>query len=199
MKHVSEKILLATLTLFLYQCGSVPITHYYQIEYQPKPIKLLDTPLPLVLMVNDFETDLIYRDDKIAYRDTPYQIKYYNYRRWVAPPYRLVSEAVFSQIQQLGIFEFVTNKPITKKIDLILNGKIRAFEEWDEANQWFGHVKIDLQLLKAQSQEIIWQNSFSQKLPATKNEPIEVVKAISAATQQIVHLAMTEIVNQLKQ
>jgi ABC-type uncharacterized transport system auxiliary subunit len=150
-------------------------------------------------MVNDFETDLIYRDDKIVYRDTPYQVKYYNYRRWVAPPHRLVSEAVFSQIQQSGIFEFVTNKPITQKIDLILNGRIRAFEEWDEANQWFGHVKIDLQLLKEDSREIVWQNSFSQKLPASKNEPVEVVKAISAATQQIVHSAMKEIVSQLKQ
>jgi ABC-type uncharacterized transport system auxiliary subunit len=199
MKRVYGKILLAMLTLFLYQCGSVPSTHYYQIEYQPKPVKLLDTPLPYVVMINDFETDLIYRDDKIVYRDSPYQVKYYNYRRWIAPPQRLVSEAIFSQIQQAGIFEIVTNEPIAQKTDLILTGRIRAFEEWDEATSWYGHVKIDFQLLKADTREIIWQNSFTQKQPVAINEPVEVVKAISAATQQIVHSAMTEIVDQLKQ
>ena len=80
-------IFIAFIALFssmIWGCGSVPETYYYLPTYQIAPPANDHTPLDVVLGIEKFQAEIIYNDDRIIYRDSPFEVKYYNYRRWIA-------------------------------------------------------------------------------------------------------------------
>ncbi|MEZ4764445.1 MAG: hypothetical protein R3C26_15070 [Calditrichia bacterium] len=70
-------------------------------------------------------------------------------------------------------------QPTTSATDYLLSGKILAFEEWDEADSWFGSVKIAFELYDAKTNDLVWQKTYSERKSATDKQPVEVVKSIS--------------------
>ena len=191
-KILSPAFFLMVSTFLFLQCGSVPATYYYQIDYGNSP-SLSSETIPLSLAIGKFDTDIIYEGDRIVYRNSPYEVQYYHYRRWIAPPHKLVENAVLEKCQSSGLFQRVTPLGNDMYPEYILSGRIKAFEEWDEGESWFGNVKIYFELEKVDSGEIIWQKEFSEKKQASAKEPLAVVKAISASVNVIIESALTEL------
>jgi len=179
-------------------CGSIPPTYYYRVDYTPDVSDNKTAYYPLTLGVAQFTTDILYESDKIVYRDSPYEAKFYHYRRWIAPPKKIVTEKVIEQYEVADLFEKVVRLPSNFKIDYILKGNIDAFEEWDDEDKWFGIVSIDFVLQDASTKEIVWENMITQKTEVVKNQPVEVVKAISMSLNVVVQQSITEIKENLK-
>jgi ABC-type uncharacterized transport system auxiliary subunit len=200
--HLKTKLLSSFIFLiafaFLVNCGGVPPIYYYRINYQMPESQANSSPLPVTLGIRQFESDILYEEDRIVYRNSPYEVQYYHYRRWIAPPRKMAKEMLLDQFSSSGIFKQVISLPSASKPDYILHGKIKAFEEWDEDGSWYGLVTLSFELLKSETKEIVWKNTFSEKTPASKKEPVEVVKAISISMQQVVQKAITEIERKLK-
>jgi ABC-type uncharacterized transport system auxiliary subunit len=189
MKSIFIFTLFSILSLFLIKCGHVPATYYYQISYElPRP-DTLKSSIPATIGVREFEVDVVYKGDKIVYRNSPYEIQYYHYRRWIAPPRKLVKEKIVEQLKSSGNFKNVVSLPSTHHTDFVLAGKIKAFEEWDQDNSWYGMVTLAMELYHNETGEIIWEDVLSEKTETTKKEPLEVVKAISISLQKVIERA----------
>lgn len=183
---------------FLSHCGSVPPTYYYRVDYELPNSNSSHNIIPKTLGVAQLDADILYEGDRIVYRNSPYEVQFYHYRRWIAPPKKIVTEKVLKQFQASGIFQKVVSLPSYSKIDYILKGQINAFEEWDEGNAWYGTVTLGFQLQDAETNEIVWENELSRKTKAMKKEPVEVVKAISQSLNKVVQKAIEEIGSALR-
>lgn len=187
---------LISLTLII-GCGSVPPTYYYRIYYD-LPEHNSPAPVSVTIGIEPFDSDVLYKGDRIVYRNSEYEVQFYHYRRWVAPPNKIVREAVLNQFQSSGIFEKVVNTNSPLKVDYVLRGNIKSFEEWDENNTWYGLVSIAFELHDNETKEIVWQNTLTEKTPVSSKEPVEVVKAISESLKRVVEKAIQEIEENLK-
>ena len=181
----------------LANCGSVPQTFYYRVDYQIEDLRNGNHAIPLTLGIRQFDADVLYQGDRIVYRQSPYQVQFYHYRRWVAPPKKIVTEKVLKQFQASGLFANVVRIPSAIKNDYTLNGEIQAFEEWDEGGSWYGLVTIEFKLQNSDF-EIVWQKVFSEKTIVEKKEHVEIVKAISQSLNKVVKDSIEGIKNNLK-
>lgn len=198
MKQVISIIANVLIVLLLSGCGSVPPTYYYKIDYEPASLQN-SSVIPITIGVSQFGADVTYEGDKIVYRESPYEVQFYHYRRWIAQPKKIVTEQVYQQYREADRFQRVVRIPSTFKIDYILKGRITAFEEWDEGQAWYGSVTIEFQLYDPNSNEIVWENFISEKTPATKKEPAEVVQAISESLNKVVAKSIAEIGDHFKE
>jgi len=175
-------------------CGGVPPTYYYRIDYE-----LSNSPtqnngaIPITIGIAQFSTDLLYETDKIVYRNSPYEVQFYHYRRWVAPPKKIVTEKIYEQFRASGAFQRVVRIPSTFKMDYLLKGRILEFEELDEGVSWYGVVSLEFQLQDPETSEIVWERVISERTPALKKEPAEVVKAISESFYKVVSKSIEEV------
>ena len=128
MKRQSVFIIVRVLVLAsLPGCGSVPETFYYVPTYQLAAPANEHAPLNIVLGVEKFQSEVIYNDDRIIYRESPFEIKYYYYRRWIAEPRHLVTEKALAHLKHSGNFRDVVAYPSTVKLDYVLRGRVLAF------------------------------------------------------------------------
>jgi len=173
------------LFIFLSGCGGVPETYYYTLAFD-SAAQLNDghTPLPFALGVEKFQSEVIYDDDRIIYRDSPFEVKYYFYRRWIAPPRHLISDKVVSYLSDAGLFERVTTYPSMVNVKYVLNGRLLAFEEWDEQNNWYGKVAFKVSLHEPLTQRVIWSDKFEHMQPVAKKIPAAVVEALSLSLKK---------------
>jgi ABC-type uncharacterized transport system auxiliary subunit len=164
-------------------CGSVPETYYYMPTYQATALGNAHEPLNVVLGIEKFQADVVYSDDRIIYRESPYEVKYYNYRRWIAEPRHLVTEKAIAHLKHSGVFRDVVSFPSIVKMDYVLRGRLLAFEEWDAEKVWHGKVALAVELYNVSRDEIVWRSSFEKMTPAEKHLPVSVVEAISKSLQ----------------
>ena len=82
-------------------------------------------------------------------------------------------------------FNKVVRLPSIQKIDLVIDGHIHKIEEWDETDRWYGFMEIEFQVSKYNKKQIIWKGTISRRIPAESKKPLEVVKALSIAAQEI--------------
>lgn len=193
MRHtLCTKILYSIILAVLIGCGGVPPTYYYRIHYD-MPGHNSPDPLPVTIGVEPFAADVPYKEDRIVYRDSEYEVRFYHYRRWVAPPPRMVTKTVLEQFQSSHVFDRVIGFPSQARVDYVLRGNIRAFEEWDEAGEWYGHVSIAFELQDRETGQVLWQKDISEKTKAQKKEPVAVVEAISESLRKVVERAIGEV------
>jgi len=184
---------LASMALLTMSCGSVPQTYYYRIDYERNSDNSVNHVVPSVIGVSQFKADVSYEDDKIVYRDSPYEVQYYHYRRWVAPPKKIVTERVVQDYQASGVFERVVKLPSATVVDYILTGHVQAFEEWDERDTWYGVVTLEFELLDPSNLEVVWTKQFSEKTLVSEKEPVEVVRAISESLGKVIDKSIAEV------
>jgi len=171
--------------LLLHGCGGVPETFYYTLAFgNSAPLNDGHSPLPFALGVEKFQSEVIYDDDRIIYRDSPYEVKYYFYRRWVAPPRHLITEKIVGYLSDSGLFEKVTTYPSIVEVKYVLSGRLLAFEEWDEQNNWYGKVAFKVSLHDPATQRVVWNGKFEHLEPVGKKIPSAVVEALSVSVKK---------------
>ena len=186
---LSRKLYIIFISSFIFfQCGgNIPEMHYYLIDY-PIPVKN-DNAEPthqIVLGVKRFEATPLYREERLVYRDSPYEGKYYHYHRWIATPEEIITEKVIEQLSASNLFEQVVAFPKYSQVDFVLHGTIKAIEEWDEGDQWYARVQIAFELESKIKNQIIWQKTIEKKNVVPHKSPAEVVKGINMSVQQCI-------------
>jgi ABC-type uncharacterized transport system auxiliary subunit len=187
---MKSKILMTILLLPLfYRCGgSIPDMHYYLIDYTiPTKSDMSQPAHQIVLGVARFEAAPLYKEERLVYRDSPYEGKYYHYHRWITSPEQMISEQAIEQLKASNLFEQVLAFPKYSQVDFILQGTIKALEEWDEGDQWYARVQIAFDLLSATENQIVWQKTVERKEKISHKTPAEVVKVINLDVQQCIN------------
>ncbi len=175
-------------TLVLIRCGgSVPEMHYYLIDYPvAKQTDGGEATHQVVLGVARFEVAPLYKEERLVYRDSPYEGKYYHYHRWIASPEQMITEKVIEQLNASNLFEQVLAFPKYSQVDYLLEGTIKALEEWDEKDQWYARVQIAFELVSKADYQIVWQKTIEKKNVVPHKTPAEIVKGINLSVQQCV-------------
>ena len=187
MKSKILKILVL-LPLF-YQCGgSIPDMHYYLIDYPIQKKSDMSKPVHhIVLGVARFEAAPLYKEERLVYRDSPYEGKYYHYHRWITSPEQMITEQAIEQLKASNLFEQVLAFPKYSQVDFILQGTIKALEEWDEGDQWYARVQIAFEFISKTDNQIVWQKTVKRKNKVSQKTPAEVVKEINLGVQQCIN------------
>ena len=185
-KIIKFIFVLIVLSLTFY-CSSAPKTHFYLIDYPVPVAKENSHPVhKVVLGITKFTTEPLYADGRLVYRENPYEGNYYFYHRWITSPGKMVTDKTIEQLTASNLFQQVVSFPRQTQCDFILDGNIRALEEWDENNKWFAKVKIDFELLERTSKKLVWKKTIEKQNPVIKKSPFEVVTGINECVKQCV-------------
>jgi len=194
MKKQTKFYLIIVLSLFVYQCSSIPETHYYLIDYPVLITPENSEPVHnIVLGVARFKAEPLYSEGRLVYRESPYEGKYYHYHRWVTAPGQMITDKAIEQLTASNLFKQVVPFPRFTQVDYVLQGRIKALEEWDVKNQWFAKVKISVELVEKQTNKLIWQRTVEKKNVVAKKAPFEVVKVINKSVQQCIEELQQEL------
>jgi len=155
-------------------CTPVPLTHYY--TFHPDMVgasSISSSPLPDVLAIGTFEADIPYQQDKIVFRKSPYEVAFYEYRKWLRPLPQLVSSKVLQEAAASGMFSRVHGQAFQVAATYILIGKISMFDRWDSPNSSEVRVQIVYQLLDSYGEQIIWTDAIETSAPVLDLESVE--------------------------
>ena len=175
-------------SLIFFQCGgSIPEIHYYLIDYPVSKKSSKNEPAHrIILGIERFEAMPLYKEERLVYRNSPYEGKYYHYHRWIVSPEEMITNKVIEQLRATDLIEQVVPFPKFSQVDYVLSGTIKALEEWDEEDQWYARVQLAFELIYRQSNQIVWQETIEKRNQVSKKSPVEVVKGINLSVEQCI-------------
>lgn len=164
-------------------CGSIPPMHLYTIDSTlnsaNKDGGTVHFPIPV--SVREFEAGLLYQDQRILYRESPYEIKYWNYHQWIAPPAEMATYLFKLYLQENRMFASVSDYPSPLRTKFVFHGQLLAFEEWDEADAWYAKVGLKLMLSDFDAKRVVWEKTVEKTERIPTRLPASVVQGISRA------------------
>ncbi len=185
--HVYRLIFIFLFMLLVTACGTVPEIHYYMIDSTAETFKVDNPKFDKILGIDKFKTEVLYESDRIVYRESPYEVKFYNYHRWITPPSEIVTEKAIEQISASGLFRQVVPFPHICDLDYLIRGTIKAFEEIDEKDGWYALVRLKVEFIDMKSNSILWQDIISKKIKVSAKKPVQLVKAIDVSLTECIH------------
>ena len=190
-----KKIILLFAAITLLGCwGRVIQTSYYQLDYVPTPKESLNqTTYPYTVRVKDFDVAEVYRRNNIVYRQSPYQLHFYNYDLWAVKPEYLVSDMLFRHLVVSKIFSEIRRSMDVEEPDFTVTGIIRALEEYDNQDEWYAHLAMNMNLQDNRTRKVIWSREWDYRKRVSNLEPIYVVRGLSELLELINNEAIADI------
>lgn len=188
-----KRLSLLFLYILIVSCAGTHETHFYTLNIPEIGPSLQTAKFPFTVGVDRIYTEDPYSDDRLIYRDSLFEVKFYHYHRWVASPSKMVTEMVLAQLKSSGFFQAVQQLPVGELTDYTLSGRIKTFEEWDEGNLWFGKVRIEFRVQKNETGEIVLQKEFTSKINVESREPVAVVQALSLGVEKCTEQMLQEL------
>jgi ABC-type uncharacterized transport system auxiliary subunit len=151
---------------------------------------------PFTLYVRRFDSAIAYDRPEIVYRADEHELRYYQYRLWIAKPGRMVGEQVAKHLEAIGLFEAVTLRPTERVAHFELGGVVLSIDVLDpgadgetsaeasaedRAEQpWRARLAMRLMLTSSDSGEIIWKHTFVATRDVARHDPRAVVATLTA-------------------
>ncbi len=191
--YITKKSLfLLTFFIFLiFNCSSVPVVRYYYLNYDISQNN--NAKYPYVLGIEKFDSDEVYDNDCVIFRDTPYEVKYYVYKKWASYPKTMVSEKALEHLKASGLFKSVRFYPGFHNIDYLLRGYIKGFEEWDKPDGWYAKFSLECEFMNVHNDSTLFLLRTDRMVKANGKNVLEVAKSMSICVQQIFNELTTKI------
>ncbi len=173
-----------TITLACAACAlfrSPPVMHRYTI---PDTAVAPSLPAGLNLEIGSVTGLAPFHDTGVAYQISPFRLDNYRFHRWVAPPTEILTQRLTGMIEQpaAGLASpAAKDDPI-----MLLDARIRAFQEVDEGGHSSGLVEIEFCLTPTTSMaRPAWCQNFRRDTTASANTPEAAAAAISKSLNDI--------------
>jgi ABC-type uncharacterized transport system auxiliary subunit len=182
-------VFIAVAALAAFGCAPMPKAHFYTIApVASSSAADADTTKPSI-RVERLSVAEPYAGRRIVYRPAGSEVDFWEYRRWAESPDMMITAGVAAHVGASGLFGDVDTFPYSwGDVDLILRGAVLAFEEVDKGNDWYGHVKLFLELIDSRSRKTLWSGKVETEKKAAAKTPEALVDALSAALDE----ALTE-------
>jgi ABC-type uncharacterized transport system auxiliary subunit len=188
------RIALCLAPVFFTCSSTIPEMHYYLIDYPVLHKTNDEAPISNIkLGLERFQAAPLYSDERLVYRDTPYEGKYYHYHRWITSPEDMVTDKTIEQLNASNLFNLVVPFPKFSNVDYVLSGTVKALEEWDEGDQWYARVQIAFELFDRNTRQGVWNKTIEKRNPVLKRSPAEVIKGINLSVQQCIDDLSTQL------
>jgi len=180
-------------------CGKVPQIHYYTVELTPPATESSRTRAlhPISVGIAKFDGGYLYNNDRIVFRDSTFEIHYWNYRRWIASPAILVTDGLQEYLQKGALFQDVTRFPSASRLRYVFFGKIKAFEEFDSPAAWYGRVEYEIKLKDTVTGQVVWKKNYAEQQRVEQKNPAFVVQSISLALNRCLQRTADDLKNDL--
>ena len=185
--------------VFIFKCSSVPEFHYYFLNYDMPRKENTNPKYPYILGIEEFDSDEIYNNDSIVYRDSPYEIKHYIYKKWAGNPRNLISEKALEHFIASGLFKVVRFYPNFHRIDYLLRGNIKSFEEWDKQDGWYSKFSLEIEFINVHNDSILFVLRTDKVEKAVSKSVIDVVKSMSVCVKETFDEIISKIDNSLSE
>ena len=176
--------------------GAAPKSEFFYYLSGPKAAR--DQGKGPRLSVGDFSAAPGYGTERIAYRVSDNELRYYAYRRWVSDPPKLLAEMLMRHVRASHRFSRVDLGDRVKSPMAVLDGSIDAIEELDKGNDTLARLAMTFVLRDATSDREIFHYAFDKTYPCAKRHPKEVAHGISKLLQLEAEKIAARIAHELK-
>jgi ABC-type uncharacterized transport system auxiliary subunit len=180
-----------------------PVTdsRYYLLNYVPTPpeARLTKGAYPFTVRVRDFEVAEVYRRNNIVYRQSPYELRFYNYDIWAVKPEYMLSDALHKHIEAARLFTSVRRSLDMQEPDYELSGTLLALEEYDNNTEWYAHIGVALALVRTRDKQVVWTREWDVRDKVQQLEPVYVVRKLSELLEYVNDQAIADIDSVLAQ
>lgn len=180
-------------------CGKVRYPNYYTLALAPTLSPASNGgPALGPLAVREFNVPAYLRQGRIVYRESPTQIGFYQYHRWVTNPGSTVTTAIVGTLRPSGLFSNVESDASHMKPDFLLTGQVERLDEIDYGGEVGVEVKLSAQLQDARSKCTVWSGAEAEtarvEQKATMNS---VVIEMSRAVQKCIDSLLADMQRRL--
>ena len=162
--------------LLLAACATAPEDRYFRVD-PALPAPTAEAPLPVTLGVARVAAPEPYRQERILYRTSPYEVQLYGADRWESSPVDMVGHALLERLRRSGLFRRVV--PWRRgEADVRLEVRLRRFEEVDEADGWYGVVELEYEVVDGDGKSLL-RGGSDQRVRAEAHTVDGVVRALS--------------------
>ena len=162
------------------RASASPADHLYHLATVPLPAAFERAPFSLE--VQPFALAAHLQGERLVARVSPVELEYYAGHRWAAPLENILAEAVLQGLREAGLFASVTREGEPSALpDVRLSGFVRAFEEEDRPDGWWGVAVLDLSLRDAGTGRVLWSGEVHAERRAAARHPARVVEALRGA------------------
>ena len=170
----------------------LPTDHYYRLP----GIEGISTDKAIIESVSviSFQADGLYRERAILYSENEIEIKQYHYHHWVDSPSRLLQEHLADMLSSSGISKIVLTT-FEGNSNLIIKGKIKAFEQKKSGNQSSALVSIEFRVDRSNDNQPILFKQYTQVISSEESSITSVIGAFGVAVNNI----YTNFYNDLKE
>jgi ABC-type uncharacterized transport system auxiliary subunit len=189
--------LLVVLALGCFHIGRLPARELYRLSL-PEPlsgdsaaVSATDgSPPPLAgtLGIAEYVTPGVYGDPLIVFRINDTEYGSYPSREWAVPlgdQLGVVTERVLTRIA-LTPERAVFDPPSRRAQTYIWRGTVREFEEVDRGSEVRAAVRIDLRIVRAEDDSILWSGSSRIERAAQSPDMSGIVQTLSALADEVV-------------
>ncbi len=188
--------LVALLGVDCFHVGSLPARELYRLTLpvpadsapgagggtMPNATDGSPPPLTGTLGIAEYVTPGIYGDPPIVYRLDDTEYGSYSYREWAVPladQLGVLTERVLARVP-LTAERAVFDPPSRRAQTYIWRGTVREFEEVDRGQQVLAAVRIDLRIVRAQDDSIMWSGSSRLERASPSTNMSGIVETLSA-------------------
>lgn len=154
--------------------------HYYQIYYNP------DDSFPArdsVVRIKTFYIDQVYKRYNLVYRDSKYEMFYYNYHFWATRPAYIVTDVILRHVKSSGMFKEVLLE-LEKKPDYVITGRIVALDRINSGERWFARASMEFVIKDFHTDEVLASHYFERRKEVFNRDPVYIVRALSSLIEQ---------------
>lgn len=164
---------------------------YYTIEY-PSPARLAQQPLAGVLRLKPFAVVDAFAADRILYEDPSSSFRSSYYDRWIASPASLVTAALARDLSESGMFAAVLRARGLLEPDWEMTGTVESMKARKRGGPWETDITLHVLLYpwpKTGAGDVepekIFQKRYTVATPCRDDEPLSVVKSMSAGLEKL--------------
>ena len=167
--------------------GKIKYPRYHTLAVAPtlKPA-VDDAQSPGTVAVRKFETAAYLRQGRIAYRESPNEVGFYEYDRWAADPSATVTTAFIEALRSSGLFSRAESYDSHDKPDYLLTGRLERLDEIDYGGGVQVEVKISAQLVNLRTASTVWSGDASQASRVETRTMDSVVAEMSRGVQKCI-------------
>ncbi|MBT3821591.1 MAG: hypothetical protein HOC91_03270 [Nitrospinaceae bacterium] len=190
-------LVLLVAPLALSGCGvgaeKVPETRYFVVDYSV-PTSINAGPIvPVVVGVDNFRSDAVYRTEKIVFRKVPYEVNFYPYERWGARPDEIVTDRMIDHLLATKRFREVVRAASGVPSDYLVRGRVKRFEEDGISNKYFADAQIEISLIYRRTGQVLLQRRLSRREVAASKPPGGFVDAMARNLKGLLGQAAAQI------
>ena len=179
-----------------FKIGTIPARELYRISLP----EIADTgtvsgaspagvaaPLAGTLAIAQYATPGIYGDPLIVYRINDTEYNAYPTREWALPlsdQLGVLTERVLSRTP-LTPERAVFDPPSRRSQTFIWRGTVREFEEVDRGSQVLAAVRIDVRIVRAEDDSIVWSGTSRLERPAQPADMAGIVQTLSTLADDV--------------